>query len=87
MKDIFIFLSLHANDNFIFEPGIVSDDGLMPATEWWSIYHEHSQDSYSPLLHLAFYLLLSKMIEYFQRQHVSIRFFFLVQRKNEAYEM
>lgn len=34
MKDIFIFLSLHANDNFIFEPGIVSDDGLMPATEW-----------------------------------------------------
>lgn len=34
MKDIFIFLSLHANDNFIFEPGIVSDDGLLPGIEF-----------------------------------------------------
>lgn len=81
MKDIFFFLSLHANDNFIFEAGIVSDDGLMPATEWWSIDHEHSQHNYSPLLHLAFYLLLSKMIEYFQRQHVSISFFLFTAKK------
>lgn len=35
MKDIYIFfLSLHANDNFIFEPGIVSDDGLLPGIEF-----------------------------------------------------
>lgn len=27
-------LILHANDNFIFEPGIVSDDGLMPGIEF-----------------------------------------------------
>lgn len=55
MKDIFIFLSLYAND-FIFEPGIVSDDGLMPATEWWS----NILNSYSLLLHLAFYLYCLK---------------------------
>lgn len=35
MRATFIFfLSLHANDNFIFKPGIVSDDGLLPGIEF-----------------------------------------------------
>jgi len=34
MKDILSFLSLHANDKFIFVPGIVRDGGLLPGVEF-----------------------------------------------------